>query len=73
MVVGFSLYVVCLGTNLCRGIEAWTPVPATASPYVSGFLAGALFRSTKRPKSMAIAGTLVMGVAAAWQGIKRQI
>jgi len=73
MVLAGFLYVVCLGTNLCRGIEAWTPVPASAIPYMSGFLAGALFRSTKGPKSMAIAGTLVMGVAAAWQGIKRHI
>jgi mitochondrial import inner membrane translocase subunit TIM23 len=56
-----------------RSMEAWTPVPSTVTPYASGFLAGALFRSTKGPKSMAIAGTLVMGVAAAWQGIKPHI
>jgi mitochondrial import inner membrane translocase subunit TIM23 len=56
-----------------RSMEAWTPVPSTMTPYASGFLAGALFRSTKGPKSMAIAGTLVMGVAAAWQGIKPHI
>jgi hypothetical protein len=54
-------------------MEAWAPVPAAVTPYMSGFLAGAIFRSTKGPKSMAIAGTLVMGVAAAWQGIKRHI
>lgn len=41
------------------------------TPMVSGFVAGAMFRSTKGPRAMAIAGTLVMGVAAAWQGVKR--
>jgi hypothetical protein len=54
-------------------MEAWTPVPSSVTPYASGFLSGALFRSTKGPKSMVIAGTLVMGVAAAWQRIKTHI
>lgn len=53
--------------------EAWTPVPQPVTPYLSGFVAGAMFRSTKGPRAMAIAGTLVMGVAAAWQGIKRSL
>lgn len=57
----------------CSSIEAWTPVPEPATPLLSGFLAGAIFRSTKGPKAMAIAGTLVMGVAAAWQGVKRAL
>ena len=55
------------------GIDAWTPLPATYTPLASGFIAGALFRSTKGPRAMAIAGTLVMGVAAAWQGVKRTL
>jgi hypothetical protein len=53
--------------------EAWTPIPHEATPYVSGFVAGAMFRSTRGPRAMAIAGTLVMGVAAAWQGLKRTL
>ena len=55
------------------GIEAWTPIKEAASPLLSGFLAGALFRSTKGPKAMAITGTLVMLVAGTWQGAKRVI
>jgi hypothetical protein len=52
------------------GLEAWTPVPHSVTPLLSGFVAGAMFRSTKGPRAMAVAGTLVMSVAAAWQGIK---
>jgi hypothetical protein len=40
---------------------------------MSGFLAGALFRSTKGPKAMVVAGMLVMGVASGWQGVKRML
>lgn len=58
---------------MIRSLESWTPVPTDTIPLVSGFVAGALFRSTKGPRAMTIAGTLVMGVAAAWQGIKRNI
>lgn len=56
-----------------RSLESWTPIPANAVPLVSGFIAGAMFRSTKGPRAMTIAGALVMGVAAAWQRIKRNI
>ena len=56
-----------------RSLEAWTPIQQPVTPLLSGFLAGAIFRSTKGPKAMAIAGSLVMGVAAAWQGIKRSL
>jgi hypothetical protein len=58
---------------MIRSLESWTPVPANAIPLVSGFIAGAMFRSTKGPRAMTIAGTLVMGVAAAWQSIKRNV
>jgi hypothetical protein len=56
-----------------RIFEAWTPVPEYASPYLSGFLAGAMFRSTRGLRPAAISGALVMGVAAAWQGVKQVI
>jgi mitochondrial import inner membrane translocase subunit TIM23 len=64
--------------NLClmandSALESWTPVPKSVTPFLSGFVAGAMFRSTKGPKAMAIAGTLVMGAVAAWQGIKRTL
>ena len=56
-----------------RSLEAWTPIPHSVTPYMSGFLAGAMFRSTKGPRAMAIAGALVTGVVAVWQGIKRTL
>ena len=58
---------------ICRTLDAWTPLEQPVTPLLSGFLAGAIFRSTKGPKAMVVAGSLVMGVAAAWQGVKRNL
>jgi len=56
-----------------RGLDAWAPIPQSATPLVSGFIAGAIFRSTAGVRAAAITGTIVMGVAGAWQIVKRNL
>ena len=58
---------------ICSGLDSWTPIPQSATPLLSGFIAGAMFRSTAGLRASAITGTLVMGAAAAWQGVKRNL
>lgn len=69
----FSLCFLWCRRLIGSSLEAWTSLEQPVTPLMSGFLAGAIFRSTKGPKAMVVAGSLVMGVAAAWQGVKRSL